>query len=85
MIIHRLNGFLYTLEPWRFYFYLKSKTGQWVVDPTKYWVTIKTRYGGLATNPDTNAVIVIQDPSSALIGGRENGRPNKNDRIIWYY
>jgi hypothetical protein len=24
----------------------------------------------LMTNPDTNAVIVIHDPSSALIGGR---------------
>jgi hypothetical protein len=29
------------------------------------------------TNPDTNAVIVILDPSSALIGGRQKGRPNK--------
>jgi hypothetical protein len=27
-------------------FYLKIKTGQWVVDPTKYWVTRKSRYGG---------------------------------------
>jgi hypothetical protein len=31
----------------------------------------------LMTNPDTNAVIVIHDPSSALIGGRQKGRPNK--------
>jgi hypothetical protein len=29
------------------------------------------------TSPYTNAVIVIHDPSSALIGGRQNGRPNK--------
>jgi hypothetical protein len=29
------------------------------------------------TNPDTNAVIIIHDPSSALIGGRQNGWPNK--------
>jgi hypothetical protein len=29
------------------------------------------------TNPDTNAVIVTCDPSSALIGGRQKGRPNK--------
>jgi hypothetical protein len=25
---------------------LKIKTGQWVVDPKKYWVTRKSRYGG---------------------------------------
>jgi hypothetical protein len=31
----------------------------------------------LMTNPDTNAVIFIHDPSSALIGGRQKGRPNK--------
>jgi hypothetical protein len=31
----------------------------------------------LMTNPDTNAVIVIHDPSSALIGCRQKGRPNK--------
>jgi hypothetical protein len=31
----------------------------------------------LITNPDTNAVSVIHDPSSALIGGRQKGRPNK--------
>jgi hypothetical protein len=31
----------------------------------------------LMINPDTNAVIVIHDPSSALIGGRQKGRPNK--------
>jgi hypothetical protein len=31
----------------------------------------------LMTNPDTNAVIVIHDPSSALIGGRQKFRPNK--------
>jgi hypothetical protein len=31
----------------------------------------------LMTNPDTNAVIVIHDPSSALIGGRQKGRPSK--------
>jgi hypothetical protein len=29
------------------------------------------------TNPDTNAVIVIHDPSYALIRGRQKGRPNK--------
>jgi hypothetical protein len=28
-------------------------------------------------NPDKNAVIIIHDPSSALIGGRQKGRPNK--------
>jgi hypothetical protein len=31
----------------------------------------------LMTNPDTNAVIVIHDPSSALIGWRQKGRPKK--------
>jgi hypothetical protein len=31
----------------------------------------------IMTNPDINAVIVIHDPSSALIGGRQKGRPNK--------
>jgi hypothetical protein len=31
----------------------------------------------LMTNLDTNAVIVINDPSSELIGGRQKGRPNK--------
>jgi hypothetical protein len=31
----------------------------------------------LMTNPDTNAVIVIHDPSSALIGRIQKGRPNK--------
>jgi predicted house-cleaning NTP pyrophosphatase (Maf/HAM1 superfamily) len=31
----------------------------------------------LMTNPDTNAVIIIHDPSSVLIGGRQKGRPNK--------
>jgi hypothetical protein len=31
----------------------------------------------IMTNPDTNALIVIHDPSSALIGGRQKGRPNK--------
>jgi hypothetical protein len=46
MIIKQLHGFLYTLEPWIFSFYLKIKTGQWVVDPTKYWVTRKSRYDG---------------------------------------
>jgi hypothetical protein len=35
----------------------------------------------IMTNPDTNAVIVIFcDPSSALIGGRQKGRPNKKTR-----
>jgi archaellum biogenesis ATPase FlaH len=31
----------------------------------------------LMTNTYINTVIVIHDPSSALIGGRQNGRPNK--------
>jgi hypothetical protein len=31
----------------------------------------------LMTNLDTHALIVIHDPSSALIGGRHKGRPNK--------
>jgi hypothetical protein len=31
----------------------------------------------IITNPDTNAVIVIHDPSSALIGGRQKGRHDK--------
>jgi hypothetical protein len=31
----------------------------------------------LMTNPDKNALIVIHDPSSALIGGRKKGRPKK--------
>jgi hypothetical protein len=31
----------------------------------------------LITNTETNAVIVIHDPSSALVGGRHKGRPNK--------
>jgi hypothetical protein len=31
----------------------------------------------LMTNPNTNSVIVIHDPSSSLIGKRKNGRPNK--------
>jgi hypothetical protein len=31
----------------------------------------------LMTSTYTNAVIVIYDPSSALIGGRQKGRPNK--------
>jgi hypothetical protein len=31
----------------------------------------------LMTNTDTNAVIVIHDPYSELIGGRQKGRPNK--------
>jgi hypothetical protein len=31
----------------------------------------------IMTNPYTNVVIVINDPSSALIGGRQNGWPNK--------
>jgi predicted house-cleaning NTP pyrophosphatase (Maf/HAM1 superfamily) len=31
----------------------------------------------LMTNPDTNAVIVIHDPSYALIGGRQKDKPNK--------
>jgi hypothetical protein len=31
----------------------------------------------LMTNPDTHAVIVIHDPYSALICGRQKGRPNK--------
>jgi hypothetical protein len=39
----------------------------------------------LMNNPDTNAVIVIHDPSSALIGGIKKGRPNKKGKIIWYY
>jgi hypothetical protein len=34
------------------------------------------------TNPDTNAVIVIYDPSSKLIGGRQKGRPNKKRENI---
>jgi hypothetical protein len=38
----------------------------------------------LMTHSDTNAVIVIHDPSSALIGGRQKGRPNKKREIIWY-
>jgi hypothetical protein len=38
------------------------------------------------TNPDTNAVIVIDDPSSALIGGRQKGRPNmkRENHLINY-
>jgi hypothetical protein len=31
----------------------------------------------LMTNPNTNSVIVIHDPSSSLIGKRQKGRPNK--------
>jgi hypothetical protein len=31
----------------------------------------------LMTNPDTNKVIVVHDPSSAFIYERQNGRPNK--------
>jgi hypothetical protein len=31
----------------------------------------------LLTNPNRNAVIVIRDTSSALIGGRQKGRPKK--------
>jgi hypothetical protein len=31
----------------------------------------------LMTSPDNNAVIIIPDPSSPLIGGRQSGRPNK--------
>jgi hypothetical protein len=33
--------------------------------------------GFLMTNPDINTVIDIHDPSSALMGGRQKGRPNK--------
>jgi hypothetical protein len=32
------------------------------------------------TDPDTNAVIVIHDPSSELISGRQKGRSNKKMR-----
>jgi hypothetical protein len=59
-IIHQLDGFLYDLGPWRFYFYLESKSGQWIVDTTKYLVTRKSRYGGLrarklfSTSPTKN-------------------------------
>jgi hypothetical protein len=31
----------------------------------------------LMTNPNTNSVIVIHDPSSSLIGKRQKGSPNK--------
>jgi hypothetical protein len=31
----------------------------------------------LMTNIYTNTVIVIRDPFSAAIGGKQNGRPNK--------
>jgi hypothetical protein len=31
----------------------------------------------LMTNPNTNSVIIIHDPSSSLIGKRQKGRPNK--------
>jgi hypothetical protein len=31
----------------------------------------------LMTNPDTNALIVIHDPSSAHIVGKQKGQPNK--------
>jgi hypothetical protein len=34
------------------------------------------------TNPYTNVVIVIHDPSSALIDGRQKGRPNKKRENI---
>jgi hypothetical protein len=37
------------------------------------------------TNPDTNAVIVIHDPSSSLIGGRQKGGPTRRGEIIRYY
>jgi hypothetical protein len=39
----------------------------------------------LINNPDSNTVIVLYDPSSALIGGRQKGRPNKKRQIFWYY
>jgi hypothetical protein len=31
----------------------------------------------LMTNPNTNSVVVIHEPSSSLIGKRQNGIPNK--------
>jgi hypothetical protein len=34
----------------------------------------------LMTNPNTDSVIVIHDPSSSLIGKRQKGRPNKKMR-----
>jgi hypothetical protein len=36
----------------------------------------------LMTNPNTNYVIVIHDPSSSLIGKIQKGRPKKSKRII---
>jgi hypothetical protein len=36
----------------------------------------------LITNPDTNAVIVIHDPSSALIGGRKMAGPKKGENNL---
>jgi hypothetical protein len=62
LIIHQFKGLLYTLEPLRFYFYLKSKTGRWVVNPTKYWVTRKSRYGGHIRSTQTTATDPTPEP-----------------------
>jgi hypothetical protein len=39
----------------------------------------------LMTTPDTNAVIVIHDPSSALLVGEKKGGPTRREKTIWYY
>jgi len=76
-MLHRMDDRLYDVQTVANIFNnaKKSLLGEKGVDTSSTKAQQLVDY--LMTNPDTNAVIVIHDPSSALIGGRQKGRPNK--------
>jgi hypothetical protein len=76
-MLHRMDDRLYDVQTVANIFYKtkKSLLEEKGVDTSSTKAQQLVDY--LMTTPDTNAVIVIHDPSSALIGGRQKGRPNK--------
>jgi hypothetical protein len=76
-MLHRMDDRLYDVQAFANIFNKANKTllEEKGVDTLSTKAQQPVDY--LMTNPDTNAVIVNHDPSSALIGGRQKGRPNK--------
>jgi hypothetical protein len=60
-------GFLPFRTTWRFYVYLKIKSGQWVVDQTKYWVARISRYRGPMERCILNLMDADNDPFTVII------------------
>jgi hypothetical protein len=76
-MLHRMDDHLYDVQPVDNIFNKaeKSLLEEKGVDASSTKAQQLVDY--LMTNPNTNAVIVIHDPSSALIGERQKSRPNK--------